>query len=133
MAGGSIGALAIPKIGLSVNVYESDNAMEDMDKGAAHFKSTSAWMGNIGLSAHNINFSGTAGYFYSLHTLQKGDVIRYTTALGTRRYAVASVTEITETDWSMLGRTQDNRITLITCISGKPALRLCVQGIEISA
>jgi sortase (surface protein transpeptidase) len=45
---------------------------------------------------------------------------------------VDSVTEIAETDWGMLGRTQDNRITLITCISGKPALRLCVQAIEVT-
>ncbi len=41
-----------------------------------------------------------------------------------------SVAEIAETDWSRLGRTQDNRVTLITCISGKPSLRLCVQAVE---
>ncbi len=130
MDGGSIGVLSIPGIGLSVRVYESDNAMEDMDKGVAHFKSTSAWEGNIGFSAHNVNFDGSAGYFYSLHTLRKGDTIRYETALGVREYVVESITEIAETDWTALGRTQDNRVTLITCISGKPALRLCVQAVE---
>lgn len=126
----SIGILTIPDIGLSVPVYESDNEMEDMEKGAAHFKSTSAFEGNIGISAHNVNFDGTAGYFYDLHTLQKGATIQYETALGKREYVVESVTEISETDWEPLGRTQDNRITLITCISGKPAQRLCVQGVE---
>ena len=126
----SVGVLTIPDLGLSVRVYESADEMADMTKGAAHFKSTSAWDGNIGLSAHNINFDGSAGYFLNLYTLKNGAVIRYETALGNREYVVESVTEISETDWSRLGRTQDNRITLITCISGKPALRLCVQAVE---
>lgn len=126
----SIGVLTIPDIGLSVRVYESDDQMEAMTKGAAHFKSTSAWDGNIGLSAHNINFDGSAGYFLNLYKLQKGAVIRYETALGTREYIIESVTEIAETDWSTLGRTQDNRISLITCITGKPAMRLSVQAVQ---
>ncbi len=130
MDGGSIGVLSIPDLSLSVRVFESDNEMEDMDKGVAHFKSTSAWEGNIGFSAHNVNFNGTAGYFYSLHTLQKGAVIKYETALGDREYTVESVKEIAESDWSALERTEDNRVTLITCISGKPSMRLCVQAIE---
>lgn len=130
MDGESIGVLTIPDIGLSVRVYESDDEMADMTKGAAHFKSTSAWDGNVGLSAHNINLNGSAGYFLNLYKLQKGAVIKYETALGKREYAVESVTEISETDWSRLGRTQDNRITLITCITGKPSLRLCVQAVE---
>jgi sortase (surface protein transpeptidase) len=33
---GSIGVLSIEKIGLAVNVYESSNQMEDMEKGVAH-------------------------------------------------------------------------------------------------
>ncbi len=130
MDGGSIGVLRIPDLSLSVRVFESNNEMEDMDKGVAHFKSTSAWEGNIGLSAHNVNFDGSAGYFLNLHKLQKGAVIQYETALGVREYAVESIQEIKETDWSALGRTQDNRVTLITCISGKPSLRLCVQAVE---
>lgn len=126
----SIGVLTIPDLGLSVRVYESDDQMEAMTKGAAHFKSTSAFDGNVGLSAHNINFDGSAGYFLNIHKLKPGAVIRYKTALGEREYKVETVTEIAETDWSYLGRTQDNRITLITCISGKPALRLCIQAVE---
>jgi LPXTG-site transpeptidase (sortase) family protein len=130
MDGGSIGVLTIPDIDLSVRIYESDDAMEDMEKGVAHFKSTSAWEGNIGLSAHNVNMNGSQGYFYALHTLKKGDLVQYETVHGVRKYAVESITEIAETDWSSLGRTQDNRLTLITCITGKPAFRLCVQAVE---
>jgi len=130
MDNGSIGVLTIPDIGLSVRVYESGDQMEDMEHGAAHFRSTSAWMGNIGISAHNINFNGTDGHFLNLYKLEKGAVITYTTALGTREYVVDSIAEISEWDWSMLDRTEDNRITLITCITGKPAYRLAIQGAE---
>ncbi len=63
MADGSIGVLTIPKLALSVNVYESPDNMEAMSKGVAHFPSTSAWDGNVSMSAHNINFDGSNGYF----------------------------------------------------------------------
>jgi LPXTG-site transpeptidase (sortase) family protein len=133
MDGDSIGVLTIPDIDLSVRVYETGDDMADMERGAAHFKSTSAFEGNIGLSAHNVALDGSAGYFLNLHTLTPGAAIQYETALGSREYAVESVTEISEMDWTPLERTEDNRITLITCITGKPELRLCVTGIEVDA
>ena len=126
----SIGILTIQDIGLSVRVYESADQMEDMQKGVAHFKSTSAWDGTIGLSAHNVNLDGSAGYFLNLHKLQSGAEIQYTTALGTRDYVVESVKEIAQADWSGLGRSEDNRIVLITCITGKPTMRLMVTAKE---
>jgi LPXTG-site transpeptidase (sortase) family protein len=129
--GESIGVLNIPDIGLSVRVYEAEDSMEAMERGVAHFRHTSAWMGNVGLSAHNINLDGTPGYFLNIHMLKQGAVILYETTLGTRIYAVESIREISEMDWSMLERTQDNRLTLITCITGKPHLRLAVQAVEI--
>jgi LPXTG-site transpeptidase (sortase) family protein len=130
MDGDGIGVLNIPDIGVSVRVYESGDVMEDMEHGAAHFRSTSAWIGNIGVSAHNINLDGTSGYFLNLHTLERGAVIRYQTALGMREYVVDSIREISEWDWSLLERTPDNRITMITCISGRPDMRLAVQAVE---
>lgn len=129
MADGSLGLLSIPKIGLAVNVFETEDEMEAMTHGLAHFKTTSAWSGNIGLCGHNINFDLTDGYFKNLHTLKIGDSISYKTALGSRTYTVETVAEIAETDWSYLGRTEDDRITLITCISGKPTMRLVVQAV----
>ena len=98
--------------------------------GAAHFPSTSAWYENIGVSAHNVNFDGTPGYFLNLYTLNIGDVIIYQTAHGRREYIIETIIEICEYDWSFLDRTRDNRITLITCITGKPELRLVVQAAE---
>jgi len=130
MEDGSLGVLTIDKIGLSVNVYESPDQMEAMTKGAAHFPSTSAWDGNVGFSAHNINFDGTDGFFKNLHLLFEGDNIRYQTSLGERSYTVESVREIDASDWSPLGYTDDNKLTFITCISGKAEKRLCVQARE---
>lgn len=129
MKDGSIGILTIEAIGVSAPVYETDDEMEAMRKGIAHYKTTSAWSGNIGLCAHN----GTASYcwFHDLHKLEKGDVVTYQTALGTRTYEVSEIKEIEETDWSMLGRTEDNRITMTTCMDEKPSKRLCVQAVEI--
>ena len=125
---GSVGWLYINSIGVSTPVYETDDEMEAMRIGIAHYKTTSAWDGNIGLCAHNGNASYS--YFRDLTKVKSGDEIRYETALGSRTYVVESIRKISQTDWSMLSRTEDNRITLTTCIDGKPEHRLCVQARE---
>ena len=130
MKNGSIGVLTIPKLSLSVNVYESPDNMEAMSKGVAHFPSTSAYDGNVALSAHNINLDGSDGYFKYLYTLEKGDGVTYQTALGERAYTVESVTTIAASDWTPLYYTDDNRLTMITCISGQADKRLCITVIE---
>lgn len=130
MTDGSIGVLTIDKLKLSVNVFESPDAMEDMKKGIAHFPSTSAFDGLVGLSAHNVNFNGSDGFFKYLYTLQEGDAIHYKTALGERAYTVSSITAIMATDWSPLSYQDSNQLALITCISGKPNQRLCVSAME---
>lgn len=129
----SIGVLTIDKIGVSCHVYDSDEntVMEDMKRGAAHYKSTSYWDGNVAFSAHIGNLAYC--YFNRLYELKEGDIITYETTLGLRQYAVVSSTVISEEDWSLLERTEDNRVTLTTCIEGKPEQRLCVQAVEITA
>ena len=104
--------------------------MESMTKGVAHFAVTSAWDGNIGFASHNVAPAGAVAYFRDIHQLAEGDIVRYKTALGEREYRVTEVKEISEDDWSALGRTEDNRLTLITCITGKPNMRLMVQAVE---
>lgn len=126
---GSLGTLQIPVINLTVSVYETeDNELEAMVEGVAHFKETSCWDGNIGLAGHN---QGVNTFFQDLYKLKNGDQIILTTALGTRTYEVTMSKEIDETDWSYLERTDDNRITLITCVNHDLTKRLCVQGIEV--
>lgn len=125
---GSLGRLKIPSLGLSVKVYE-DESLESLAKGAGHFKSTSCWDGNVGLAGHN---RGVANHFGQIHTLEDGDKITYTTKLGTRTYEVFYVGQIEETDFSRLGRSSENMITLITCVRNVPEMRWCVQAREIT-
>jgi sortase A len=125
---GSIGKLSIPTLGVSVKVYEEES-LDNLRKGAGHFKSTSCWDGNVGFAAHN---RGTNAYFGEIHTLESGDRIVYSTKLGTRTYEVYFVGKISETNYSRLGRTGENIVTLITCVRDIPELRWCVQAREVS-
>lgn len=124
---GSIGTLRIPEIDLKVTAYDGDT-YEAMKKGVGHIASTSAWDGNIGLVGHN---RGSNDYFRKLKNLELGDEITYKTKLGTREYEVTFIGRINETDWSRLQYTDDNRITLITCVEDVPDKRLCVQAVEV--
>lgn len=133
-ADGSIGTLSIPRLNLSAPVYEPEagGEMESMTKGIAHFSATSAWAGTIGLCSHNEAPAGAVAYFRDLHRLEKGDTVFYTTSLGDRQYLVTQVGEIAEDDWTPLspGAEGENKIVLITCITGKPDRRLMVQATE---
>jgi len=124
---GSLGVLSISSINLRVAIYETDDEIESMAHGVAHLKSTSTWDGNVGLAGHN---RGVNTYFGRIHELKVGDVITLKTSLGSRSYLVQTNKVIDENDWSTLGRTDDNRITLITCIDNQPTKRLCVQAVE---
>ena len=69
-------------------------------------------------------------YFEKIKDLKLGDEIYYKTQYGTKTYEVILSTIIDETDWSYLQKTEENKITLITCVRNKPNKRLCVQAIE---
>ena len=123
---GSMGVLRIPTINLMVTAFDGDT-FTAMKKGVGHLPSTSCWNGNIGLVGHN---RGTNDYFGDLKNLEIGDEMTYTTNLGTRTYVVKSITKISDTDWSRLQYTSDNRLTLITCVEDVPNKRLCIQAVE---
>ncbi len=123
-----IGKLTIPKINLiDVNICENVE-LETLSHSIGHFENTNIYEGNVGLASHN---AGTrANYFADINKLEMGDEIYYKTRYGTKKYLVDNITQINSYDWSKLEQTEDNRITLITCISGNQNLRLCVQGVE---
>ncbi len=128
-----IGILSIPVIELEVKAIDpgTSDMLSVMDRGAAHFAVSSAWDGNVALSAHNATADGSPAYFKDLHKLEIGDELYYTTALGERRYEVASIETISESDWSyVIDRPDDNRVTLITCVTGQPEKRLMIQAVE---
>lgn len=119
-----IGVLKIDKINFEGLVYEGTNS-KILKKGIGHFDNTPSFDGNACFAGHNY-----WNIWSKLHTLKLGDKISYISYLGTREYEVFCTKEIDETDWSLLQNTDENIITLITCIKNKPEKRLCVQAKE---
>lgn len=125
-----IGTLTIPDILLDNAPIRESVELSTLSKTIGHFPSTSIYEGNVGLASHN---SGSQGdFFKNLKKIKIGSEIFYQTNYGTKRYVVTTKEIISEEDWSYLQETEDNRITLITCVAGQKDKRLCVQAIESS-
>ena len=124
---GSIGIIKIPSLKINMKVWEGETNAS-MSKGLGHYSSTSAWDGNAGFCGHN---RGTKYAIGSIKDLKQGDTITYTTIYGIRTYAVETVKIISNTDWSYLQATADNRLTLTTCLADHPESRVVVQAVEV--
>jgi LPXTG-site transpeptidase (sortase) family protein len=125
-----IGTLTIPDILLDNAPIREGVELSTLSETIGHFPSTSIYEGNVGLASHN---SGSQGdFFKNLKKIKIGSAIFYQTNYGTKRYVVTTKEIISEEDWSYLQETEDNRITLITCVAGQKDKRLCVQAIESS-
>ena len=123
---GSLGTLKIPSIGLTVKIFQGTDSAA-LAKGAGHFTDTSIWAGNVALAGHN---RGVNNHFGKIHTLNPGDIVTFTTALGTRTYAVNGVTKVSVNDTSGLDVSSTNMITLYTCVENQPAYRWCVTAVS---
>lgn len=121
--------IAIPKIELIAPIEEGTTS-RIMNKSVGHFIDTSIVDGNVCLAAHNRGYE--VNYFQNIKTLRKGDIIIYKKDNIIKKYKVETTTIIRDTDWTYLENTQDNRITLITCVENEPEYRRCIQGLEIS-
>jgi len=123
---GSIGTVKIPSLGISMKVWEGETNAS-MAKGLGHYSSSTGWDGNVCVCGHNRGAKYVIG---SIKDLAAGDTITYSTVYGTRTYSVNIVGTISNTDWSHLQATSDNRITLTTCLANHPEYRVCVQAVE---
>lgn len=122
-----LGIITIEKIGLNATVKEgttSDVLLEYV----GHIENTATYDGNIGLAGHNRGCKNS--YFARLNELKIGDEIKYKTKFYERTYVVDNIQVILETDWSLLQSTEENKLSLITCITNKRKQRLCVQATE---
>ena len=123
-----IGTLTIPDILRENAPIRESVELSTLSQTIGHFPSTSVYAGNVGLASHN---SGSQGdFFKNLKKIKLGSEIYYQTKFGTKRYVVTVKETIDENDWSYLQKTDDNRITLITCVAGQREKRLCVQAVE---
>lgn len=122
-----IGKLIIEKIKIVAPILEGID-QNILKVGVGHFPCSAYWKGNVCLASHNRG--SYAHYFEKINMLNIGDEVKYQTKLGTRIYTVNIIDKISENDLSVLDNTDENTITLITCVKGEPEFRLCVRGIE---
>lgn len=123
-----IGKLTIPDILLKDAPIKEGTELSILSEAIGHFKSTSIYSGNVGLASHNSG--GKGEYFKNLKNIKVGSEIFYETQYGAKRYIVDTKEIIDESDFSYLGSSSENKITLITCVAGQKEKRLCVQAKE---
>lgn len=121
--------LEIPKIGLKGNIANGTSAGV-LNQFIGHFDETPKDSGNVGLAAHNRGYA--VNYFANINKLEANDVIYYTSNGVKKTYVVVSKDIIDVYDWSKLGATGDERVTLITCVDGNTEIRLCVQAVRVN-
>ena len=121
----AIATLEIPSINFKDIVIEG-TSQDALAQGIGLFEHSSILQGNVCLAGHNTN-----RFFANLKDVKQGDIIKYSSCLGNKEYTISTIKQIEETDWSMLEDTEDNRITIITCVKGQKNLRLCVQAKEV--
>ena len=119
--------IEIPKISLIADISEGTDK-EILDVFVGHFEETKTDNGNIGLAAHNRGYN--VNYFGRIKELEIGDEIYYTYGNIKKKYKVCLITIIKDTEWTYLENTEDNRITLITCLEDEPEYRRCIQALE---
>lgn len=126
-ADGSLGTLEIPALGREVRVYQGTDTAA-LQKGAGHFEETSIWGSNVAMAGHN---RGNHPHFSGIWNLDPGDAVIWTTKLGTRTYEVVSVEQVDVLDRSGLAASQEDRLTLYTCVAGEPDLRWEVVAVGL--
>ena len=120
--------LEIPKINLKANIKEG-TTKETMEDYIGHFEETKKDNGNVGFAAHNRGYKNN--YFERLKELKEGDSIFYNYEGEIKEYLVTKHVIIKDTDWTYLEDTEENTITLITCVENQPEYRRCIQGEEV--
>ena len=121
--------ILIPKINLDAPILEG-TSQSNLRRGVGHFSETSTWDGNVCLAAHNRGYK--YNFFQEIKYLDIGDVIEYQNMDNVRKYSVNWKEKIKETDLSCLEDTEENKITLITCVENMPEYRLCIQAYQIN-
>lgn len=119
--------IEIPKISLIANIKDG-TTKEILNQYVGHFKETQKETGNIGLAAHNRGYE--VNYFQDLKLLKEGDEIKYRHDRFEKIYEVEKCRIIKDTDWKYLENTEENMLTLITCVENEPEFRRCIQAVE---
>ena len=124
-----IGYITIEKIGLVKAPIADGVDLKTIGKYVGHFENTSYLEGNVCLCSHNRG--SDAAFFEKLKDIVEDDIIIYYTKNEIKKYKVQEIKIISETDFTVLEPTEENKITLITCVENQRENRLCVVGEEI--
>lgn len=119
--------IQIPSIGLIADISNGTDK-ETLNKYVGHFIETPIEDGNIALAGHNRGYD--VNYFSRLKELREGDEIIYIHNEINRIYKVTKNKIIKDTDIDVLRNTEENILTLITCVENEPNYRRCVQAEE---
>lgn len=108
--GDVLGRLSIPRLNLSVVVFEGDDAAI-LKQGAGHIPATPLPQGggNFGIAAHRDT------YFRPLRLIRPNDLIEFTTPQGVSRYIVTDAEIVGPSDIHILDKAPDRDLTLVTC------------------
>jgi sortase A len=109
-AGGLIGRIEIPRLGLSVIVVEGVDR-RILRRSVGHIPGTAlpGQPGNVGISGHRDTF------FRPLRNIRRDDIITLTTLLGDYRYRVLSTKIVSPSDVEVLDAGENEILTLVTC------------------
>lgn len=121
--------IQISSINLEAPIEEG-TSMEVLNNKVGHFEETDLENGNVGLAGHNRGYE--KNYFKNLKNVKIDDEIFYKHEDFEKRYIIDTIEIIQNTDWSYLRKTDENKITLITCVENEANLRRCVQATEIN-
>ena len=119
--------IEIKSINIKAPIEETTEA-EVLSRAVGHFEKSALQEGNIGLAAHNRGYE--VNYFENLKSVKIGDEIIYQYNDFKMIYEIDTIEIIKDTDWSYLEKTDENKITLITCVENEPTYRRCVQATQ---
>ncbi|HXN21947.1 MAG TPA: class D sortase [Candidatus Dormibacteraeota bacterium] len=131
-AGGVIGEILVPRLGLKVILAEGvSNSV--LESAAGHIPETplpGEW-GNVAVAAHRNTF------FRPLRKIRFGDVVVLRTPAATFRYRVESTKVVLPTDIEVLNSSSAHTLTLITCFPfnyvGAAQHRFVIRARELRA
>lgn len=118
-----IGHLKIDSIGLNAPIKDGTE-LSTLKTAIGHFKETAYFNGNVCFAAHNRGYN--QNFFEKLYQVKKGDKVEYITKYTTQEYYVTEIKEVEETDLTVLNPTEQDQVTMITCIKNQKEKRLCV-------
>ena len=117
--------IEIPKINLVAPISEGTD-LQTLEQFVGHFTETKKENGNVGLAAHNRGY--TKNYFENLKELELNDEIYYKCNNIKKKFIIDKKIIIKDTDWSYLQETNEDKITMITCVENNPEYRRCLQA-----